>query len=163
MSALSKDARFWLAGRGDSFMATILSARRTALTSSSSPSRCVGQINSHCGRVTANKLIDSAHPEALDELPQLWNIVKGDMSLVGPRPERPVFCKAFERRIPGWRYRTKVRPGLSGLAQVTGGYDLLPKEKVVLDLEYIRTRTFRGDLRIIFRTLGIVGSGSGSR
>lgn len=99
----------------------------------------------------------------VDELPQLWNIVKGDMSLVGPRPERPVFCKAFERRIPGWRYRTKVRPGLSGLAQVTGGYDLLPKEKVVLDLEYIRTRTFRGDLRIIFRTLGIVGSGSGSR
>lgn len=50
------------------------------------------------------------------------------------RPERPAFCQEFEKRIHGWGYRTLVRPGLSGLAQVTGGYDLLPKEKVVLDL-----------------------------
>ena len=56
------------------------------------------------------------------------------MSLIGPRPERPAFCQEFEKRIHGWDYRTLVRPGLSGLAQVTGGYDLLPKEKVVLDL-----------------------------
>ena len=56
------------------------------------------------------------------------------MSLIGPRPERPAFCEEFEKRIHGWLYRTCVRPGLSGLAQVTGGYDLLPKEKVVLDL-----------------------------
>ena len=54
------------------------------------------------------------------------------MTLVGPRPERPAFCAEFEKRIPGWHYRTMVTPGLSGLAQVTGGYDLLPKEKVVL-------------------------------
>lgn len=56
------------------------------------------------------------------------------MSLIGPRPERPAFCQEFEKRIHGWGYRTLVRPGLSGLAQVTGSYDLLPKEKVVLDL-----------------------------
>ena len=56
------------------------------------------------------------------------------MSLIGPRPERPAFCHEFEKRIHGWGYRTLVRPGLSGLAQVTGGYDLLPKEKVALDL-----------------------------
>lgn len=56
------------------------------------------------------------------------------MSLIGPRPERPAFCAEFEKRIHGWHYRTMVTPGLSGLAQVTGGYDLLPKEKVVLDL-----------------------------
>lgn len=56
------------------------------------------------------------------------------MSLIGPRPERPAFCSEFEKRIHGWHYRTMVTPGLSGLAQVTGGYDLLPKEKVVLDL-----------------------------
>ena len=56
------------------------------------------------------------------------------MSLIGPRPERPAFCTEFEKRIHGWHYRTMVTPGLSGLAQVTGGYDLLPKEKVVLDL-----------------------------
>ena len=56
------------------------------------------------------------------------------MSLIGPRPERPAFCAEFEKRIHGWHYRTMIAPGLSGLAQVTGGYDLLPKEKVVLDL-----------------------------
>ncbi len=56
------------------------------------------------------------------------------MSLIGPRPERPAFCAELEKRIHGWHYRTMVTPGLSGLAQVTGGYDLLPKEKVVLDL-----------------------------
>ena len=56
------------------------------------------------------------------------------MTLIGPRPERPAFCVEFEKRIHGWHYRTMVTPGLSGLAQVTGGYDLLPKEKVVLDL-----------------------------
>ena len=56
------------------------------------------------------------------------------MTLIGPRPERPAFCAEFEKRIHGWHYRTMIAPGLSGLAQVTGGYDLLPKEKVVLDL-----------------------------
>lgn len=70
----------------------------------------------------------------LDEIPQFWNVFKGDISLIGPRPERPAFCQEFEKKIHGWDYRTLVRPGLSGLAQVTGGYDLLPKEKVVLDL-----------------------------
>ena len=64
------------------------------------------------------------------------------MSLIGPRPERPAFCQEFEKRIHGWDYRTLVRPGLSGLAQVTGGYDLLPKEKVVLDLGRRATRKF---------------------
>lgn len=95
----------------------------------------------------------------LDEIPQFWNIVKGDMSLVGPRPERPAFCEAFEERIDGWHYRTKVRPGLSGLAQVTGGYDLLPREKVVLDLDYIENRNVALDLKIILRTLGVVKTG----
>ena len=56
------------------------------------------------------------------------------MSLIGPRPERPAFCAEFEKRIHGWRYRTYVKPGLSGLAQVSGGYDLLPREKVLLDM-----------------------------
>ena len=55
------------------------------------------------------------------------------MSPIGPRSERPAFCEEFEKRIHGWHYRTMVTPGLSGLAQVTGGYDLLPKKKVVLD------------------------------
>lgn len=99
----------------------------------------------------------------LDEIPQFWNIVRGEMSLIGPRPERPEFCREFEKRIHGWHYRTKVRPGLSGLAQVTGGYDLLPKEKVVLDLEYIENRSIALDLRIILKTLGVVKSREGAR
>ena len=56
------------------------------------------------------------------------------MALIGPRLERPAFCAEFEKRIHGWNYRALVKPGLSGLAQVKGGYDLLPKEKVALDL-----------------------------
>lgn len=56
------------------------------------------------------------------------------MALIGPRPERPAFCAEFEKRIHGWNYRALVKPGLSDLAQVRGGYDLLPKEKVALDL-----------------------------
>ena len=59
-------------------------------------------------------------------------LTKG-IPLIGPRLERPAFCAEFEKRIHGWHYRTMVAPGLSGLAQVAGGYDLLPKEKVVLD------------------------------
>ena len=83
------------------------------------------------------------------------------MSLIGPRPERPAFCAEFEKRIHGWHYRTMVTPGLSGLAQVTGGYDLLPKEKVVLDLEYIEHRSIAMDLKIILKTLGVVSTGEG--
>lgn len=99
----------------------------------------------------------------IDEIPQFWNIVKGDMSLIGPRPERPAFCQEFEKRIHGWDYRTLVRPGLSGLAQVTGGYDLLPKEKVVLDLEYIEHRNIVMDAKIMLKTLGVVSTGEGAR
>lgn len=80
------------------------------------------------------------------------------MSLIGPRPERPAFCAEFEKRIHGWHYRTMVTPGLSGLAQVTGGYDLLPKEKVVLDLwnaddypqRFCYSRQFRDCCRIYY-------------
>lgn len=99
----------------------------------------------------------------IDEIPQFWNVVTGKMSLIGPRPERPAFCEEFEKRIHGWRYRTKVRPGLSGLAQVSGGYDLLPREKVVLDLEYIESRSVVLDLKIILKTLGVMKTGKGAR
>lgn len=99
----------------------------------------------------------------IDEIPQFWNVFKGDMSLVGPRPERPAFCDEFEKRIHGWHHRTKVRPGLSGLAQVQGGYDLLPREKVELDLWYIEHRSLRQDWKIILRTLGVVSTGEGAR
>lgn len=99
----------------------------------------------------------------LDEIPQFWNVFKGDMSLIGPRPERPAFCEEFEKRIHCWHYRTMVRPGISGLAQVTGGYDLLPSEKVKFDLYYIASRTLKMDFIIMLKTLGVVKTGEGAR
>lgn len=99
----------------------------------------------------------------LDEVPQFWNVVKGDMSLVGPRPERPAFCREFEKRIDGWSQRTMVRPGITGYAQVNGGYELLPKEKARLDIEYIERRSLLLDLKIMLATLGVLKSGEGAR
>lgn len=99
----------------------------------------------------------------LDELPQFWNVVKGDMSLIGPRPERPAFHEEFCRRIDGWEQRLLVKPGISGLAQVEGGYELLPKEKARLDIEYIENRSAALDWSIIWRTLRTVKTGDGAR
>lgn len=99
----------------------------------------------------------------LDELPQFWNVVKGDMSLIGPRPERPAFHEEFCKRIDGWEQRLLVKPGVSGLAQVEGGYELLPKEKAKLDIEYIESRSAALDWSIIWRTLRTVKTGDGAR
>lgn len=99
----------------------------------------------------------------MDELPQLWNIFRGDMSLVGPRPERPYFYDQFETYIHGFRYRLAVQPGLTGLAQVNGGYDLSPEEKIVYDMEYIQKRSIRMDLWCIIKTVGLVFTHKGAR
>lgn len=99
----------------------------------------------------------------LDELPQLWNILKGDMSFVGPRPERAYFYNKFETYIKGFSQRTKVIPGLTGWAQVNGGYDLKPEEKIIYDMEYIANRSIAMDLKCIFMTVRIVFTGSGAR
>ena len=99
----------------------------------------------------------------LDEIPQFWNVVKGDMSLIGPRPERPAFHEEFCKRIDGWDQRLLVKPGISGLAQVEGGYELLPKEKARLDIEYIEARCVTLDLKIIWGTLHTVKTGEGAR
>lgn len=99
----------------------------------------------------------------LDELPQLWNIFVGHMSLVGPRPERPFFYDEFETYIHGFRHRLAVQPGLTGLAQVNGGYDLEPEEKIVYDMRYIEERSLWMDLKIIFKTVALVFSHEGAR
>ena len=99
----------------------------------------------------------------LDELPQLWCCVIGTMSLVGPRPERKCFADAFETYIHGFSERLKVPPGITGWAQVNGGYDLKPEEKIVYDVEYIKKRSFWFDLKIMFRTVSIIFTHEGAK
>ena len=99
----------------------------------------------------------------LDELPQLWNIFVGHMSIVGPRPERPFFYDEFETYIHGFRHRLAVQPGLTGLAQVNGGYDLEPEEKIVYDMRYIEERSLWMDLKIMFKTVSLLFSHEGAR
>ena len=89
----------------------------------------------------------------LDELPQFWGVVKGDLSLVGPRPERAVFYDAFEKYIPGFKQRLMVTPGITGLAQVNGGYDLKPAEKIQYDVEYIKRQSLGMDTAILMKTV----------
>ena len=99
----------------------------------------------------------------LDELPQLWNILKGDMSIVGPRPERACFYSEFETYIHGFCYRLLVKPGLTGLAQVNGGYDLKPEEKIMFDMEYIQKQSIELDLKCILQTIHLVFTQEGAR
>ena len=86
---------------------------------------------------------------ALDEIPQLLNIIKGEMSFVGPRAERPELHDEFVKTIPEFDERLKVTPGLSGLAQINGSYDLDPSEKIKYDIEYIKKMSLLFDIRII--------------
>jgi lipopolysaccharide/colanic/teichoic acid biosynthesis glycosyltransferase len=99
----------------------------------------------------------------IDELPQLLNVIKGEMSLIGPRPERPIFYDEFEKEIPNFRDRLKVKPGLSGWAQVNGGYDLTPAKKLEYDLWYIDNISCKIDLIILLKTIGVIVSGNGAR
>lgn len=99
----------------------------------------------------------------LDELPQLWNILKGDMSLVGPRPERACFYEEFETYIHGFHYRLLVKPGLTGLAQVNGGYDLKPEEKIVYDIQYIENQSILTDMNCLLKTVSLVFTHEGAR
>ena len=99
----------------------------------------------------------------LDELPQFYNILRGDMSFVGPRPERAYFYGEFEKYIPGFSNRLMVVPGLTGHAQVNGGYSLKPEEKIIYDMEYIEKRSIWMDLACIGKTIRVVLCGAGAR
>ena len=92
----------------------------------------------------------------LDELPQLWNIVKGEMSLVGPRPERPEYVEKFEKEIPNYSLRHSVKPGLAGWAIVQKGYETTAEDALVklpYDLYYIEHKSLGLDMIILVRTL----------
>ncbi len=101
----------------------------------------------------------------LDELPQLWNVLKGEMSLVGPRPERPEFIQNLSSEIPGYLHRLRLKPGLTGLAQVVNGYDNNIesfRKKVAFDLLYLQNCSVLNDLKILLRTVGVVLTGKGA-
>ncbi len=102
----------------------------------------------------------------IDELPQLFNVLKGDMSIVGPRPERPVFVEELNEKIVDYRKRISVRPGITGLAQVWHKYDETLADvikKVKYDLLYIREMCLMVDLRILLRTVLVAARGKGAR
>lgn len=122
--------------------------------------RCLRHL---CRDISPRRLGRFLRKTRLDELPQLWNILKGELSIVGPRPERECFYKEFETYIHGFSNRLKVKPGFIGLAQVNGGYDLKPEEKIVFDMEYIRERSVWIDLGIILKTVGVVVFGRGAK
>lgn len=92
----------------------------------------------------------------IDEIPQLFNIVRGDMSVVGPRPERPEIAKEYSNEMPEFNYRLKVKAGLTGYAQVLGKYNTAPYDKMKLDMMYIEEFSFFSDLKLILMTIKIL-------
>ena len=92
----------------------------------------------------------------IDELPQLFNVLKGDMSIVGPRPERPFFAERFNEEVEGYKYRVLVKAGITGLAQVMGKYTTEPTTKAKYDLLYIKRYSLLFDIKIIFNTVKIM-------
>ncbi|OEE33151.1 hypothetical protein A1QO_10750 [Vibrio genomosp. F10 str. ZF-129] len=101
----------------------------------------------------------------LDEIPQFWNVIKGDMSLIGPRPEQAAFVDLFCQEIPFYNYRHVVKPGMSGLAQVSLGYtdDVIgTKEKVAYDLYYIKHLSWALDFEIFLKTVKVMFTGKGA-
>lgn len=99
----------------------------------------------------------------IDELPQLLGVIRGDMSLIGPRPERPNFTEQFSHEYPGFEQRLRIKPGLSGYAQVHGGYDINPGEKAKLDCYYIDNFSFAMDANVFIDTVKTVITGEGAR
>ena len=102
----------------------------------------------------------------LDEVPQFLNVLRGEMSIIGPRPERMVFVRQLEKDIPNYRDRLLVLPGITGLAQVINGYDdsiESVRRKVELDRKYIKKAGFRQDGSILVSTVSVVMKGEGAR
>lgn len=99
----------------------------------------------------------------IDELPQLLNIIRGEMSFIGPRPERPSFVQEYLDEIPGYSERFKVKPGVTGLAQVNGGYATTPERKLKYDLMYIYNQSFSMDVQIVAETFKVILTGKGAQ
>lgn len=99
----------------------------------------------------------------IDELPQFWNVLKGDMSLVGPRPERPELTEQFSERYPDFPKRLRIIPGITGYAQINGGYDITPGAKCQYDNYYIEHFSIWFDIKMLMGTVRVIISGDGAR
>jgi lipopolysaccharide/colanic/teichoic acid biosynthesis glycosyltransferase len=121
-----------------------------------------GFAQKHDSRVTRiGRLLRRTH---LDELPQIWNVLKGEMSVVGPRPERPELVELLERTVPFWTRRLLVKPGITGWAQLRCGYafdSATAAEKLSYDLWYLRNRDLVVDLAICAKTVSALFFRSG--
>jgi sugar transferase (PEP-CTERM system associated) len=115
-------------------------------------------------RITrVGKLLRLTH---VDEIPQIWNLLKGDMSLVGPRPERPEFVEQLDKEIPYYFVRHSVKPGMTGWAQINYRYGASTddtKNKLEYDLYYVKNMSLFLDFKILLRTFGVVLLGDGAR
>ncbi len=107
------------------------------------------------GRFLRNKRID--------EIPQFWNVLKGEMSLIGPRPERPELAQTFGGNTPLFPLRLRVRPGITSLSHVLGRYDSIPAHRLLYDFAYMNSLSFMLDVRIIVATIKIVLTGRGAQ
>jgi len=145
-----------LGKNGKSFM--LYKFRSMHIDAESEGAKWAAENDTRCTRV--GKFLRKSR---VDEIPQFINIIKGDMSFVGPRPERPFFYGVFEETIHGFSHRLNVTPGLTGLAQVNGGYDLLPEEKIVFDMQYIQNRSLWLDIKCMLKTFLIVFNHKGAR
>lgn len=115
------------------------------------------------GNIKLGRILRKLH---FDEFPQLINVLKGEMSIIGPRPERPVFVESLSKDVGEYKNRLRIKPGITGLAQVRHKYDETiqdVKKKVKLDLLYIRRMCFLVDLRILLRTCVVAVTGKGAR
>lgn len=137
---------------------TIMKFRSMRMDAEKSGPQWAEREDSRCTRI--GRILRNSR---LDELPQLWNIFKGDMSFVGPRPERACFYDEFETYIHGFKNRLLVKPGLTGYAQVNGGYELKPEEKIVYDMEYIKKQSIFLDLYCVLKTVILVFTHEGAR
>jgi lipopolysaccharide/colanic/teichoic acid biosynthesis glycosyltransferase len=118
-----------------------------------------GPVWSHKGDPRITRVGNIIRKLRIDEIPQMMNVLKGEMSLVGPRPERPFFVEKLAEQIPYYKRRLKVRPGITGWAQVKHKYDESVEDvkiKLRYDLFYIENMSLRMDFKILFRTVFVV-------
>ena len=104
-------------------------------------------------------------PLRLDEIPQVFNVLRGEMSMIGPRPERPCFVMELNNHINDYDKRLRIRPGITGLAQIVYKYDTSiadVQKKIELDLYYIDNISFISDVKILVKTIGVMVSGKGA-